>query len=75
MERFKKTKNYSIQDMRYIAVVCPKCGRASATRRDVKRRQCPYCGYVIVIDRASIIAIGDSKTVREAVVRHNAEVR
>lgn len=59
--------------MRYLAVVCPKCGRASAARGDAKRHQCPYCGYLITVDKAAIIATGSAKAIREAVVRYNTE--
>ncbi|MEM1598333.1 MAG: DUF1922 domain-containing protein [Pyrobaculum sp.] len=59
--------------MRYLAAVCPHCGRASAVRADAKRHQCPYCGRVYEVERTTIIAAGNAKEVRQAVVRHNAE--
>jgi ribosomal protein L37AE/L43A len=58
--------------MRYVAVVCPKCGRASGARLDAKRHQCPYCGAVFQLNDASIIAMGNAKAVREVVVRYNS---
>ncbi|WP_333639079.1 hypothetical protein [Pyrobaculum aerophilum] len=57
--------------MKYIAVVCTRCGRASAARADSKKHLCPYCGAVVEIDKATILAVGNAKAVREAVVRHN----
>ena len=60
--------------MRYVAVVCPRCGKASAARLDAKRHQCPYCGYVMQVESASIIAVGSARAVREAVVRHNTQI-
>lgn len=59
--------------MRYIAVVCPKCGRASATKATAQRHQCPYCGTIIRVNDATVITVGDSKKVREAVVRYNTQ--
>jgi ribosomal protein L37AE/L43A len=58
--------------MKYVAVVCPKCGRASGARFDAKRHQCPYCGAVFQLNNASIIAMGSAKAVREAVARYNS---
>jgi len=58
--------------MRYVAVVCPRCGKASGARADARRHQCPYCGAVFQLDNASVIAAGSARVVREAVVRHNA---
>ncbi|MEZ0319711.1 MAG: hypothetical protein ABWK05_06960 [Pyrobaculum sp.] len=58
--------------MRYLAAVCPHCGRASAVRADAKRHQCPYCGRLFEVERASVIAVGNAREVRQAVVRHNA---
>ena len=58
--------------MKYVAVVCPKCGRASGARFDAKRHQCPYCGAVFQLNDASIIATGNAKAVREAVARYNS---
>jgi ribosomal protein L37AE/L43A len=58
--------------MRYVAVVCPRCGKASGARSDAKRHQCPYCGAVFQIDNASILAMGNAKTIRETVVRYNS---
>ncbi|ABP50210.1 MULTISPECIES: hypothetical protein [Pyrobaculum] len=59
--------------MKYIAVVCPRCGKASAARADAKKHQCPYCGTLINIEKAAVIAVGSAKAVREAVVRHNTQ--
>nr|KJR73023.1 MAG: hypothetical protein TU35_08365 [Thermoproteus sp. AZ2] len=59
---------------RYLAVVCPRCGRASAARR-AGRHQCPYCGFLIDLSRARVIASGDYKAVREAVVKYNEGLR
>ncbi|ACB39552.1 hypothetical protein [Pyrobaculum neutrophilum] len=58
--------------MRYAAVVCPRCARASAARADARRHQCPYCGTVFQIDQAAVIAVGSAREVREAVVRYNS---
>ncbi len=58
--------------MRYVAVVCPRCRKASGARSDAKRHQCPYCGTIFQIDNASILAMGNAKTVRETVVRYNS---
>jgi hypothetical protein len=57
--------------MLYVAVVCPRCGKASGARHDAKRHQCPYCGTVFQLDNAAIITKGSAKAVREAVVRYN----
>jgi ribosomal protein L37AE/L43A len=58
--------------MKYVAVVCPKCGRASGARFDAKRHQCPYCGAVFQLNDASIITMGSAKAVREVVARYNS---
>ncbi|CCC81140.1 hypothetical protein [Thermoproteus tenax] len=58
--------------MKYAAVVCPKCGMASATRLDAKRHVCPYCGRLIDLDRAPIIYSGSAREVRKAVAEYNS---
>lgn len=60
--------------MKYYAVVCPRCGRASASKR-ARSHECPYCGYKIDLSRARVIAEGDYKSVREAVVKYNGEAK
>jgi DNA-directed RNA polymerase subunit RPC12/RpoP len=60
--------------MRYVAVVCPRCGRASAARAAAKRHQCPYCGHIMQVEDVSIIAVGDARSVRQAVVRYNTQI-
>ena len=54
-------------------MVCPRWGKASAARADAKKHQCPYCGTLINIEKAAVIAVGSAKAVREAVVRHNTQ--
>ncbi|PLC68915.1 DUF1922 domain-containing protein [Vulcanisaeta sp. EB80] len=48
----------------YLVVSCPKCGNYSVVRDNVKTHQCPYCGYVMRIEEAIIIA--RAKNGREA---------
>ncbi|ABO08231.1 hypothetical protein [Pyrobaculum calidifontis] len=59
--------------MKYIASVCPRCGKASAARASAKTHQCPYCGAAYSVDSSTILLVGTAREVREAVVRHNSE--
>lgn len=61
--------------MRYVAVVCPRCGMASAARSGAKSHICPFCGARIDLERASAIASGSAEEVRRAVARHNEAAR
>ncbi|MEL9989947.1 MAG: hypothetical protein QXP98_03710 [Thermoproteus sp.] len=61
--------------MRYVAVVCPRCGMASAARADAKRHICPFCGARIDLEGASIIASGSAAEVRRAVAKYNESRR
>jgi len=61
--------------MRYVAVVCPRCGMASAARSGAKSHVCPFCGARIDLERASAIASGSAEEVRRAVARHNEAAR
>ncbi|MGC8583447.1 MAG: hypothetical protein ACP5I3_01965 [Thermoproteus sp.] len=61
--------------MRYLAVVCPRCGMASAARSGAKSHVCPFCGARIDLERASVIASGSAEEVRKAVARHNEGAR
>ncbi|MEZ0248254.1 MAG: hypothetical protein ABWJ97_03175 [Thermoproteus sp.] len=61
--------------MRYVAVVCPRCGMASAARADAKRHVCPFCGADMDLDRAPIIATGSAVEVRRAVAKYNESRR
>lgn len=57
--------------MRYAAVVCPRCGRASAARADARGHTCPYCGFRMPVEGSAVIYMGDARSVREAVRRYN----
>lgn len=57
--------------MRYLAVVCPRCRRASAARAGARSHVCPYCGSRMDLDYAAVIYAGDARSVREAVRRYN----
>lgn len=58
--------------MKYIAVVCPRCGMASAARAGAKSHGCPFCGAKVDLEKAVVIASGSAEEVRKAVARYNS---
>ncbi|MCC6019904.1 MAG: DUF1922 domain-containing protein [Thermoproteaceae archaeon] len=58
--------------MRYAAVLCPSCGRASAARAGARTHQCPYCGAKFGLGAARVLLVGSAREVRAAVAKHNA---
>ncbi len=56
--------------MVYLVITCPRCGSYSVARDTVKTHQCPYCGYVMRIEEASIIArVNSGKEAREIILK------
>lgn len=58
--------------MKYVAVVCPHCGMASAARAGARSHVCPFCGARIDLEKASVLAVGSAEEVRKAVARYNS---
>ncbi len=54
----------------YLVVSCPRCGNYSVVRNTAKTHQCPYCGYVMRIEEAAVIAKArNGREAREIVLK------
>ncbi len=60
--------------MKYSAVVCPHCGRASGVKSEAKTHQCPYCGRLFQTEKAIVLATGSPKAIRQQVVDYNKKL-
>ncbi|MFB6469913.1 MAG: DUF1922 domain-containing protein [Vulcanisaeta sp. AZ3] len=54
----------------YLIISCPKCGNYSIVKDSTKTHQCPYCGYVMHLEEAVILARAkNGKEAREIILR------